>query len=1763
MRESAERRLSTVRENAIAAAQVAQDVLAAAAIEDSDAPLPPTENDDSGWQNWPSQSNEPSSPLPPPEAPAQPSVPLHTAPPPPPMNNDGTPFSRLPPKRPARAPRYVVTGLETSAAPKLPFITPPRPHFNVSSAPPDSSIPPLTETSSTPHGQSSDARDSTLPHLPAPFVPSALPKQLSPSKTLVSPQSTLEQPSQSLPFIPLSSYSSPENLISSEQSKLPETLFSQEHSDLPEQKTQPEGAFPPVEPVPPSQIALAAPTFPYNGYSGFDSQAGLNSAGNGNVSHESLDGRPVTSETYLTGYSDELGSANNDDHADAQRFTEHKSQETKLQNSKDASHNSNNAGLPLDWRGFDQHSSNIQQQVEITDFGFPSEEWAEDRITDDGSSFFGVGELQHNQIIEASNPELVQASNANGQRGANSEFVVPQGTDRSASNTSTEFLPLKPNGTEIVAIPDKKETVMSNQNAESANIDVEVDNVIVDHETQIVNHNERNIVLDGAEVRNEGYLTNPQPSSNESAVVKQSTEIKLLEKKLQAVRSEIDSTCAVKEELEHNYDSVRREVMVLRDEVADCKDDMHLAFAERDRAKETMKQMQAEMEQLLLERDNAIAKSKDAPDVLLASPSRQPAVEDHEKLADELHSIREHQRQVEDERDKARREIELLLSRHNTDIESFDSQLSEKENKLKTALEKITALQKERDDAMATRLELIEEQRNLFDDVQARVAEVNEKETELSEIQKKLRDSTADNQQDKIQLEAVAKQLAELKEAMESAVSERNTLYTERQNLAQELDKVRSELSSTTMSVTEANRKLSSVAKEAQDVETKSKNLQAELDDVRDKCETIRKERDALVHQRTLSLDEANIPQSMKDLSDECETKTREIAGLHRQLKSASAKVTKLTAQRNTILRQRDDAGARLSSAGVEFSTMSNKLKRLTSLNTEASSQVCKLQEERDDARQKISELAASASRADALEEAALENRRQLHQVEDELAAADQSRLRAEEAYEAIQNELHLTKTEVKRISDLLTAAVREKEASKEECESLKTAESVLRNALKEEKETVLEVKAAFTRIQSEMNLTVERMEDEKKSLLAELSTERASIASTTAELEAVCTSLQQKEEALSLVKNELEASLRHGENAFKAISLSEGLDLELSSIHDSELLTEYSTESDTAIAQAFGKVHENVCYNLTEVVHKLNTIFSDCQEMRMNSAEDSGKIQTLEERINSLNRHLSSAQEECVQLQSSRQSSQQLIEDDKKMISMLQSEKLALIQDIESSKTLIHKLQDDLEAMGMTLAAERSSRDAFSLDEKKQLEDQIAMATTQIDSLWALTQQSLRPEDAQNIIEEGERNGEDGSMSSVGIMVMQGFRALSEELRHMRSLSSEYDEKLAAAQREIDLIWERTELAETERDSARAARDRWERDAKSAKEKAFAEAAAQADLQISQLRQQFDNAREDILILQDSLEKSETESINLRSSCDKLTANTNLKSRQLDDAEERLAYLQDEVATLREDLEYAQERAQSGEQQSGEAHRIELERISSELDASREHAAGLEEQVMMLRDEAEKLKNSQVETQLIMETHKTAEQNLQIAIEQLEAEQESLIERKTMELKRRLEDASETAEAARAMMDEAGVVKNQLTLRDEEIAELRTALGRLADERVELKLELEKSLTRLRHSSGGEQLVDRRYIRQLLVNYFRVGMARRRDVLELISRMLGFSEDDLVAVGLKRVALTERIGSLLQPPELDGNSLAPLGTVTDKWIEFLMKETEEEEEDF
>ncbi len=660
--------------------------------------------------------------------------------------------------------------------------------------------------------------------------------------------------------------------------------------------------------------------------------------------------------------------------------------------------------------------------------------------------------------------------------------------------------------------------------------------------------------------------------SKAEAAAEQEFAIHNLKEDLQVISLERDTAIASKELVSRELENLKREVLELRDEVADCKDDTHRALAERDGAKMDVQDLHKRIEEITLERDAAVEAGhnglREARNALESTDSRQAA------LLEEVETLRKSLERVSLEKNEAQLEAEQLRLRHQMESETSDVRVKESKRRLSEALDRVSTLETERDEALAASGELLAEQRKLMSETQVRTGQLTEKEKELRELERALKVSSTERDNETLRLEALAAQLSEMKETMEASILERNSLHSERNALNEELQKALSDLSLASANAAESTRKMESIAKQRQESEARIKLLRGEVEDFRLKCDNVVRERDTLIRERTAAVaDSSNLPESMKALTVECESKTNEISVLQRQLKSATAKIAKVTAQRNTFLRQRDDAGSRLSAAGAEFLDLNAKLKRLSASNVDALNTVQKLQGERDELRQKIAELAANAAKVEALEKALLESRGLTEDAETELGQVKQKLLDAEETHLGIQNELQLAKAELKTLSDVHAVVNRELEASRVECSASAEREQSLQSALGIEKESLLESNGALAQAQAELRSSAVRFEQEKNALQSELATQRAAVEAATVERDSTLTALHDGRKSVSSIRKELEVCIQEGRAVLSGIS-GPHMPMPLQDdkiVHDSEIVDNISNMSVIDVSRPSG----------------------------------------------------------------------------------------------------------------------------------------------------------------------------------------------------------------------------------------------------------------------------------------------------------------------------------------------------------------------------------------------------------------------------------------------------------------------------------------------------------------------------------------------------------------------------------------------------------------
>ncbi|TQE01317.1 hypothetical protein C1H46_013078 [Malus baccata] len=171
--------------------------------------------------------------------------------------------------------------------------------------------------------------------------------------------------------------------------------------------------------------------------------------------------------------------------------------------------------------------------------------------------------------------------------------------------------------------------------------------------------------------------------------------------------------------------------------------------------------------------------------------------------------------------------------------------------------------------------------------------------------------------------------------------------------------------------------------------------------------------------------------------------------------------------------------------------------------------------------------------------------------------------------------------------------------------------------------------------------------------------------------------------------------------------------------------------------------------------------------------------------------------------------------------------------------------------------------------------------------------------------------------------------------------------------------------------------------------------------------------------------------------------------------------------------------------------------------------------------------------------------------------------------LSRLLKEADHQAEASKKEKEE---ILSKLSQAEKIVVDWKSRVNKLEEDNAKLRRAVEQSMTRLnRMSVDSDYLVDRRIVIKLLVTYFQRNHSK--EVLDLMARMLGFSDEDKQRIGVSQGAgkgvvrgvfsLPGRlVGGILggSSAGLSANAAADNQSFADLWVDFLLKETEERE---
>ncbi|PUZ51317.1 hypothetical protein GQ55_6G174300 [Panicum hallii var. hallii] len=260
--------------------------------------------------------------------------------------------------------------------------------------------------------------------------------------------------------------------------------------------------------------------------------------------------------------------------------------------------------------------------------------------------------------------------------------------------------------------------------------------------------------------------------------------------------------------------------------------------------------------------------------------------------------------------------------------------------------------------------------------------------------------------------------------------------------------------------------------------------------------------------------------------------------------------------------------------------------------------------------------------------------------------------------------------------------------------------------------------------------------------------------------------------------------------------------------------------------------------------------------------------------------------------------------------------------------------------------------------------------------------------------------------------------------------------------------------------------------------------------------------------------------------------------------------------------------------------HIMQLERaLKAEIAKQEENKRIINEEHQRSNEQLEELKYKLASCMSALESKNVELLNLQTALGQYYAESEAK-ERLGGDLAVAREELSKLSESLKVANQTIEIVRREkedmatkLSQAERMLADGKRSMQKLEDDNSRLRRALEQSMTTVnRMSLDSDNSVDRRIVIKLLVTYFQRNHSK--EVLDLMVRMLGFSEEDKQRIGFAQNNAGKGVvrGVLGLPGRLVGGIVGggssgksaqasqDSQSFADLWVDFLLKETEERE---
>ncbi|XP_013702455.1 golgin candidate 3 isoform X2 [Brassica napus] len=349
--------------------------------------------------------------------------------------------------------------------------------------------------------------------------------------------------------------------------------------------------------------------------------------------------------------------------------------------------------------------------------------------------------------------------------------------------------------------------------------------------------------------------------------------------------------------------------------------------------------------------------------------------------------------------------------------------------------------------------------------------------------------------------------------------------------------------------------------------------------------------------------------------------------------------------------------------------------------------------------------------------------------------------------------------------------------------------------------------------------------------------------------------------------------------------------------------------------------------------------------------------------------------------------------------------------------------------------------------------------------------------------------------------------------------------------------------------------------------------------------RKVFPDTTEALTRYPSSLDK-ETEKEEMEQSLQRLETDLKDAQRERDKARKELKRLKqhllekemEESEKMDEDSQLIEELRQTNQYQRSQISQLE-KTLKEAMSSQEDNRMSNDNQIRNLKETIDDLNQKLTNCLRTIESKNVELLNLQTALGQYYAEIEAkehferelaVAKDEQTKLYGRLKDADERLESSDREKED---ITSKLLQAEKVAAEWKNRVTKVEEDNAKVRRVLEQSMTRLnRMSMESDNLVDRRIVVKLLVTYLQKNHSK--EVLDLMVRMLGFSEEDKERIGVAQQGGGKGVvrGVLGFPGRFVGgilggktagshaNAASDNHSFADLWVDFLLKDAEERE---